>query len=376
MGRSSLAAPAAAVVLIVPSAALARDYADTARNVVPSGQYGGVPVPAGADAQAKLYDSLTPRFDQVSAGDLQTSFKSEKFGVGPDGPARNEAVPRRGVELVRDRFNVPHITGRTRDDVTWAMGWVLQEDRGLLLAQARYAARIAAVDVPNINAFGLVTGLRTVRTSRQIYRMIERNGLSALRSAGAEGRGLLHDIDVFVAGMNARLRAEKSKAEKFSRVDLFATNALAGQIFGQGGGDEVRRSMLLDGLRKRLGSAAGETLFGDLSERFDADTPTTGTRSFPYAAVPRRAPATRSSTPAASSACCRPARAPRRSRPRRAGRATSCSSARTAPPRATRCSSAARRSATSTPASRSRPTSRDRASRRAASTRPRTPGRS
>ena len=44
--------------------------------------------------------------------------------------------------------------------------------------------------------------------------------------------------------------------------------------------------MLLDGLRKRLGPAGGETLFDDLSERFDADTPTTGTRSFPYDAVP------------------------------------------------------------------------------------------
>jgi acyl-homoserine lactone acylase PvdQ len=287
MGRLSPAALAAAVLLTVPSAALARDYADTALNVVPSGQYGGVPVPAGADAQAKLYDSLTPRFDQVTADDLNRSFKSERFGVGADGPARNEAVPRRGVRLVRDRFNVPHITGRTRDDVTWAMGWVLQEDRGLLLAQGRYAARLAAVDAPNINAFGLVTGLKTVTPSRQVDRMIERNGLGALRSAGAEGRGLLHDIDVFVAGLNARLRAEKSKAETFTRVDLFALNALVGQIFGEGGGDEARRSMLLDGLRKRLGPAGGEALFGDLSERFDADTPTTGTRSFPYGAVPR-----------------------------------------------------------------------------------------
>ena len=290
MGRLSLAALAAAVVLTVPSAALARDYADDAFNIVPSGQYGGVPVPAGADIQAKMYDSLTPRFDQVTNADLHSSFKSEGFGVGPDGPARNEAVPRHGVKLVRDRFNVPHITGRTHDDVTWAMGWVLQEDRGLLLAQGRYPARLAAVDAPNINAFGLVTGLKTVTPSRQVDRIIDRNGLHALRTAGAEGRGLKHDIDVFVTGLNARLRAEKSKAAKFTRVDMFAFSALGGQIFGQGGGDEARRSMLLDGLRKRLGAAGGDTLFGDLSERSDADTPTTGTKSFPYAAVPKTRP--------------------------------------------------------------------------------------
>src|SRR5215210_897764 len=161
MPRFLLAAVVA--LLALPSAALATDFADTARNVVPSGQWGGLPVPPGADSQAKLYDSLTPRFDQVTAADLDRSFKSERFGVGPDGPAKVERTPRRGVRLVRDRFNVPHITGRKRDDVTWAMGWVLQEDRGLLLAQGRYPGRIAAVGAPNVNAFGLVTSLKTVR---------------------------------------------------------------------------------------------------------------------------------------------------------------------------------------------------------------------
>ena len=239
MSRSVLAVTATALLLL-PSSALARDYADTARNVVPSGQWGSAPAPPGADSQAKLYDSLTPLFDQVTAADLTRSFKSEGFGVGADGPAKAERVPRRGVTILRDRYHVPHITGRKRDDVTWAMGWVLQEDRGLLLAQGRYPARLAAVDAPNIDAFGLVTGLKTVTPSRQINRIIRRNGLRALHSAGPDGKRLLHDIDVFVAGINARLRAEQSKAKPFTRVDLFAVNALVGQIFGEGGGAEGR----------------------------------------------------------------------------------------------------------------------------------------
>ena len=139
MPRLVLAVMSTALLMLLPSSASARDYAETARNIVPSGQWGEAPVPPGADSQAKMYDSLTPKFDQVTAADLNTSFKSEGFGVGPDGPAKSERVPRRGVKIVRDRYNVPHITGRTRDDVTWAMGWILQEDRGLLLAQARYA---------------------------------------------------------------------------------------------------------------------------------------------------------------------------------------------------------------------------------------------
>ena len=207
------------------------------------------------------------------------------------------------MTIVRDRYNVPHITGRKRDDVTWAMGWVLQEDRGLLLAQARYAARLAAVDAPNINAFGLVTGLKTYTPTRSVERTIRRNGLRALRSAGRDGKGLRHDIDVFVAGINARLRAEKSKAKPFTRVDLFAFNALGGQIFGEGGGDEARRGQFLGALRARLGNGAAQTLFDDLSEHSDADTPTTLTRSGPLRPRPaQRRAATRSSTPAACSA--------------------------------------------------------------------------
>src|SRR3712207_6254449 len=81
--------------------ALARDYADTALNIVPSGQYGGVPVPAGADEQARMYDALTPLTDQVTPGDLRSTFKSAKLGDAP-GPTKTESVPRRGVRIVRD----------------------------------------------------------------------------------------------------------------------------------------------------------------------------------------------------------------------------------------------------------------------------------
>jgi acyl-homoserine lactone acylase PvdQ len=290
MSRVSLCALAAAcALLLAPAGASADDFAGTALNIIPSGQYGGLPVPAGADEQAQMYDSLTPLFDQVTAPDLLTAFKSEKFGVDNAGPGRPEAVPRAGVTIVRDRFNVPHITGKTRDDVTWAMGWVLEEDRALLLAQGRYPARLAAVDAPNIDAFGLVTGLKSYTPAPAVDRMILRNSLRALRSA-PNGKALLHDVDVYVEGLNARLKAEKSTAKPFTRVDVFAVNALVGQIFGQGGGGEAPRSQLLSGLRKRLGAKRAQSLFDDLTENADADSPATLTKRTPYEAIPKKAP--------------------------------------------------------------------------------------
>jgi hypothetical protein len=70
------------------------------------------------------------------------------------------------------------------------MGWVLGQDRGLLLAQARDAARLAAIDAPNIDAFGLVIALRTYKPTREVDRIIQRQGDAALASAGAAGRAL------------------------------------------------------------------------------------------------------------------------------------------------------------------------------------------
>src|SRR3954451_6185381 len=169
-----IAVVAAAAFALTTAPAAAQDLAATARNVIPSGQYGSVPPPPGADTQALMYDALTPLFDSVTDADLMSKFKSERFGLGEDGPGTLEALPRAGVTVVRDRFNVPHITGNSRDDVTWAMGWILQEDRGLLLAQARDAARLAAIDAPNIDAFGLVVDLKQFKPTKAIDTMIQR----------------------------------------------------------------------------------------------------------------------------------------------------------------------------------------------------------
>src|ERR687893_3182521 len=89
------------------AAAQARDDADVALNIVPSGQYGSVPPPPGADRQARMFDGLTPFFDRVTNTELRRFFKSERFGTRGQCPCRTERIPRRGVRLVRDRYGVP-----------------------------------------------------------------------------------------------------------------------------------------------------------------------------------------------------------------------------------------------------------------------------
>jgi hypothetical protein len=229
---------AAVLVVLAPASASAqtRDFAATALNIVPSGQLGAVPPPAGADRQARMYDALTPRFDRVTSADLTRTFKSERFGTRGQCPCRTERVPRSGVRIVRDRFAVPHITAQRVDGLTWAAGWIMAEDRGLLLEQARNNARVAAVDAPGLSSLALVAALRTFVPSAQTEREVGRQ-TSVLRAAGQKGRRLLHDIDIYVSGINARLRATGSAAPRWTRTDVYALNALKGQFLGQGGGD-------------------------------------------------------------------------------------------------------------------------------------------
>ena len=157
-------------------------------------------------ARRSLYDGLTPLFDNVSNKDLNHYFKSEKLGTKGQGPLKRERVPRKGVRIIRDRFNVPHIYGKTNDDVTWGAGWALAHDRELLLEQARYNARVAVVDAPGETAIDLIVGLKTFVPSAQTEGEVQKE-VAKLKRYGKPGRRLLHDIDLFVKGINAYYRS-------------------------------------------------------------------------------------------------------------------------------------------------------------------------
>ena len=273
------------LALLWPASTVAKDYASTALNIIPSGQYGDLPVPPGADSQAKMYDGLTPLFGSVTTKDLFKYFKSERLGAKGQGKLRVER-PRAGVTILRDKFDVPHITAKTHDLLTWATGWVAAEDRHLLIDQARGDSRIAALDVPGVDAFSLVEGLKTFVPSAQTEAILAKQA-TALKSAGRNGREVLHNADVYSQGVNAWYKHNGTPANPpFNRNDVFAVNALAGQLFGRGGGNEVNSSMLLSALQQRLGANQGTLLWNDLRERNDPEAVVTTTGSFPYDPTP------------------------------------------------------------------------------------------
>ena len=268
-----------------PASATAADYSQTARNIIPSGQYGGLPPPAGADDQAQMYDGLTPLFDQVTPAHLTQYFKSERFGVATDGPGTPESVPRPGVTIVRDKFNVPHVTATTYNGGIWAAGWIAAEDRGLLLQQARYNARVAAIDAPGLSALGLISGLQNFQPSAQTEAEVAKQ-TQVLQNAGPEGQAVLRDIDTFISGINDYLEINSPSTPPWTRNDIYAVNALKGQFVGEGGGDEARRSQFLAGLQQRLGQYRGKSVFDDLRQFKNSESPTSVDGTFNYGQLP------------------------------------------------------------------------------------------
>jgi acyl-homoserine lactone acylase PvdQ len=97
---------------------------------------------------------------------------------------------------------------------------------------------------------------------------------------------VLRDIDTFIAGINDYIAANDLPYEPWTRIDVYAVNALKGQFVGQGGGDESRRSEFLAGLQNRLGARRGLSIFDDLRQFKNPGSPTSVDRKFRYGRLP------------------------------------------------------------------------------------------
>jgi hypothetical protein len=107
--------------LAATPAAAQVDYSGGAHQILAPGEYGALPPTANSTDQGMLYDALTPLRGNVTPADLDRYYLSEKFGV--QGPvARTESTGRPGLQILRDRNDIPHINGQTRDDVMFGSG--------------------------------------------------------------------------------------------------------------------------------------------------------------------------------------------------------------------------------------------------------------
>jgi len=221
----ALAAAIALVALPAAGGAGSSDYASVALNVLPPGQSGDLLFPATATDQLKLYDGLTPRGGNVRAADLTRYFKPERFGVS--GKVVRTERPRPGLRILRDRWDVPHVYGRTRADVEFGAGYATAEDRFVLMELLRGPGRLAALDAPGLDPFALATsGRQFVPTQATEERVAQQ--LQLVRSAGRKGQQLYADVRSYVAGINAYYKKRNQGLRPWTTTDVIAQSTVDG----------------------------------------------------------------------------------------------------------------------------------------------------
>jgi acyl-homoserine lactone acylase PvdQ len=275
--------------------------AATELNVIPHGQqepgvaWAASPGILPANAQALMYDRLTPLGRNVTDAVLQPSadgtgyFKSAKL-LAADDPSliTDETITAQAgarmltARIRRDAYGVPHIFSDTDDGVIYGAGYVVAEDRNLMLDQARDNGMAGAIDMPGAPAIRLLLGLYDYEPTARIRAQVTRQQDAALKAAGSAGRKVLADIDTYLIGINQWYAKNRPAARPFDRADIYAVNAIKAQFLGQGGGAEVPNALFLDAARDKFGAKRGSAVYEDLRQRDDPETTTTTSRRAPF----------------------------------------------------------------------------------------------
>ena len=266
MFRSVFVLSSIAIAIAAPAAS-----AEQALNIIPQGQsqpgssWLTTPGMLAADTQAKMYNRLTPLYRDIGAAQVTAStdgtgyFKSAALLKVDDpslitddtitGTANGTAVSAR---IRRDNYGVPHIFSDTDAGVTFGAGYVTAADRSLLLNQARYNGIASLADLPGVSGINLVLGLYDYQPSKSVSDAATKQQTDALNAAGAQGKQVLRDIDIYLAGINKWYTANQPTAKPFTRTDIFATNGIKAQFLGEGGGEEISNALFLDAARTTL----------------------------------------------------------------------------------------------------------------------------
>src|SRR5262249_43434880 len=143
-------------------------------------------------------------------------------------------------------------------------GWTTARDRGLLILIGRGAARVAVADVPNIDAFSLVTSGQVFTPSAQAEALVTQQSQLIVDTYGDKGREVLAEAQAYADGINAFWAANHIAAAPATVNDVVAVTAFIGSIFGAGGGGEAANANLLAKLQQSLGADTGYKAWTDV----------------------------------------------------------------------------------------------------------------
>ena len=190
------------VALAATPASAVTDFSGSAFQILAPGEEGNLPPNAFSTDQGILYNRLSSVQGSVTTKTLEKDYLPEKFGQPGEAGDTEEFTTQPGLEIWRDKHDIPHIFGATRGDVMFGSGWVAAQDRGLLLRLGLGPAFAAALSIPGINAFELLLTGRSFTPSAQALNFVTEQK-KVLLEKGAEGEQVIEDLEDWVAGVNA-----------------------------------------------------------------------------------------------------------------------------------------------------------------------------
>jgi penicillin amidase len=169
------------------------------------------------------------------------------------------------VEVIRDRWGVPHIYAESAQDLFFAQGYVQAQDR---LWQMEFQRRLAAGRLSEVVGEATLDIDRTLRIVG-LYRAAEQD----VQMLDDESRRLLDayvtGVNAYVAGQQGRLPAEFSllrfKPEPWRPADSVSWLKMMAWNMGSNWTSEL--------IRARLAAALGADLAADLEPPYPADNP-------------------------------------------------------------------------------------------------------
>jgi acyl-homoserine lactone acylase PvdQ len=275
------------LVALAPAAASVNDLSGGAFQILAPGEEGNLPPDEFSTDQGKLYNNLTHFKGGVTKSVLERNYIPEKLQEPHAEGDTLEFTEEPGLEIWRDKYDIPHVFGATREAVMYGSGYVAAQDRGLLLELGLGPAFAAALGIPGVNAFELLLTQRSFKPSAQAIKFVE-GQKAVLEEAGAEGLQTIRDLEDWAEGVNGyeRTLPESRRLPTVTLADAIAGFAFIGSIFGNGGGEEVANSNFLARLEKKYGEQEGLSIFRDLREVNDPEAATTASKAFPYDGVP------------------------------------------------------------------------------------------
>ncbi len=231
----------------------------------------------------------------LADGDLSKYFKVASLDP-PAAPA-SVVMPRAGVTIARDAFNVPYVTGVTRADTMFGAGYAEAEDRLFFMDVLRHTAvgRSTELIGPGVDEVNVRTDAAqlsyTDYTDADLQAMIDRGAASS-----PQGKQVAEDLKAYTDGINARIAEVRNDVTKlpaeysllgkplndWRTIDSVAILGLLNGYYGLGGGGDLAAAEAFGLAVKRFGARRGRGVYEDFRRREDPEAPTVVTRRFPF----------------------------------------------------------------------------------------------